>query len=132
MGPSLQIYLLAVSGSAFLEIVRAVWALETGNIPPYYRKPSYWIVRLLLALGSGVLALAYDVTNKILAFQIGATAPAIMQTLVQSPPDLGPRAGPLPPTPPAPAGTNPTNAAPPLPAPTPSTPRRKKGKPPPG
>jgi hypothetical protein len=52
-------------------------------LPPRYRKRGFWIVRLLVSLLAGGLAVAYNIDKPILALNIGASAPLIFLALAQ-------------------------------------------------
>ena len=126
MDPTLRTFLFGASGSAVVEVFLVVRAFEKGRIPARYFKVGYWAFRIGLVAGSGLLALAYGVQSDILAFHIGATAPALLQSLIRSPPELGQAA-------PAPAAQPPATLASPVPGPEPPSPpptTKPKAKPP--
>jgi hypothetical protein len=79
---SLQIFLWGVGGSVAIVIVHLYYHYERGlGIPSRYRKIGYWVVRTLVALLGGALAVAYDIDNPILAINIGASAPLLVTEL---------------------------------------------------
>jgi hypothetical protein len=92
-------------GSVAVEVANVVRTLEAGkHLAARYRRPTFLIVRLLLAFISGAVALLYKPSSDLLAFHLGAATPAILQMLSTSQPALGetPPAPPVPPPPPAP------------------------------
>jgi hypothetical protein len=84
MNQSLRIFLYGLLGSAAVEVVKVVTIYETGRrFPVRYRKRGFWIVRILLGLVGGVLAIAYGVQSDILAIHVGATTPTIIETFAR-------------------------------------------------
>ncbi len=82
--PPWRSFLFGLLGSAAVEIARAVATYEANDpFPAYYRKPGFWIVRAVLAAIGGGLAVAYAVQSDILAFHVGATTPAIIETFLR-------------------------------------------------
>ncbi len=59
---------------------------ESPNLPDYARKPSYWIITLIMILLGGLLAVLYgtDNRNAILIANIGLSAPLIIKTLAET------------------------------------------------
>lgn len=81
----LQQFLWGFVGSLAVEVVRIHLVLgESRRLPLRYSKPQYWIVRLLLALTAGGLAVAYDIKTPVLALHVGAATPLIVQALAQN------------------------------------------------
>ncbi|MEJ2665683.1 MAG: hypothetical protein P8Z81_01035 [Deinococcales bacterium] len=104
-------FLWAVGGGLAAEALRW-WRLvqnqrsgATLNLPAYVRSPFYWALTLLVVLAGGMLAVAYAASGEalgpILAVNIGASAPLIIQGLAASTP--------------APSGVRPLEAARPSP-----------------
>ena len=86
--PNLKIFLFGFGGSAAIEIVSLYVRFETAQssrvvLPWRYRKVSFWIVRFMIAIIAGGLAVAYGINNMILAINIGASAPLILQAFAQ-------------------------------------------------
>jgi hypothetical protein len=78
----LEIFLWGAGGSASIEVVSIYQIFETEKkLPPKYSSFVYWLVRLLLAVIAGGLALAYDIDTPLLAANIGAATPLILQAL---------------------------------------------------
>lgn len=87
MDESLRAFLFGVVGSIAVEVLRVIRVYETGRrMPARYHRWGYWVMRSLLATTGGILAVAYAVKSDILAFHIGASAPAILATLARTPP----------------------------------------------
>jgi hypothetical protein len=61
------------------------------QLPDRYRRPAFWVVRFLLAVVAGGMAAAYDIDKPLLAANVGAATPAILQALAQgfTPPTPG-------------------------------------------
>ena len=53
-------------------------------LPQRYSRPLFWIVRLLVVIVAGGLAIAHDINKPILAANVGAAAPLIIQTLASN------------------------------------------------
>jgi hypothetical protein len=53
------------------------------ELPDRYLKPAYVIVRALLALSGGALAVVFDSPTALAAFYLGASAPIVIDKLAQ-------------------------------------------------
>jgi hypothetical protein len=105
--PALRIFRLGVAGSAAVEVLILVKVYEAGwRLPARYKRWGYLLARAALAALAGLLAMAYGIQNDILAIHIGATAPALLGTLIQRPPEIGAEGLP----PPGPGGKGPSAA----------------------
>lgn len=82
---SLEAFFYGSSASLALEIIAIYNMYCSGNkiLPDRYRMISFWIVRTLVCVIAGGLAMAYKVDNPLLAANIGASAPLILQALAQ-------------------------------------------------
>jgi len=81
----LETFLWGFTGSAAVEVV-ALLSFYYSNpmaLPGRYKKPGFWITRLLLALLAGALAIGYEIDQRILAFNIGAATPLIITSLAR-------------------------------------------------
>jgi hypothetical protein len=65
-------------GSLFVEI-----AIDDGKVPTRYTRFGYLVVRILLALGGGTLAVVFEANNALTAFYLGASAPIVLDKLAQ-------------------------------------------------
>jgi len=81
-------FLYGFAGSFAIEIVTLYQiytvALETKRkhiLPNRYRRAGFWIVRFMLAIIAGGLAVAYEITTPLLAINVGAATPLILQAL---------------------------------------------------
>jgi hypothetical protein len=74
-----------VIGSLVVEIGAACRAAanDNGDVPDRYKKIPYLIVRGLLALSAGALAVVFDPKTALAAFYIGASAPLVLDKLAQ-------------------------------------------------
>lgn len=89
-GHPFRIAACAVSGSIILEIINIYRIYEAGRaFPTRYRRPGFWVVRLLVAFSGGFLALMMRAGNDLIAFQVGMTAPAIVIAMSRRPPESG-------------------------------------------
>ena len=75
-------------GSAAIEIVTAAryYYPPHSRLPSRYNSFTFYIVRLLLAVVAGGLAVAYQIDKPLLALHVGAATPLIMQALAQTTP----------------------------------------------
>ena len=81
-------FLWAAGGSLALEIMSLygeIRASDASGLPAYYKKPLFWIVRIAVTGIAGALAIAEQASNPLLAINIGASAPAILQLLGKPP-----------------------------------------------
>jgi hypothetical protein len=78
-------FLWGVGGSLAVEIITLYQAYHAQriDIPERYRRIGFWIVRALLSAIAGGLAVAYEIDNRLLAANIGASAPLIIQALAR-------------------------------------------------
>jgi hypothetical protein len=86
LDPQFSTFLWGAFGSAAVEVVGAFTALSQDEVvlPPKYRRPSYYVSRIVMAAVAGGVAVAQDITAKPwLALQIGAGAPLILTSIAQ-------------------------------------------------
>lgn len=82
--PHLVIFLCGFGGSIAVEIVMMYQFMQDGSmLPPRYKSPAFWVVRTLLALIGGGLALAYEIDKPLLAANIGAATPLIVKAFAE-------------------------------------------------
>lgn len=88
--PPIEMFLWGFGGSAAVEIITLYGHFNDDNksLPARYCRIGFWIVRLLLAVIAGGLALAYNVKNPILTIHVGAATPLIVQTLARTMPEV--------------------------------------------
>ena len=72
-------------GSVAVEIITIFNALRAtpNGLPARYRSVVFWIVRALVAFLAGGLALAYGIPTPILAMNVGAATPLLIQALAR-------------------------------------------------
>ena len=91
------VFLWAAGGGVAAEALRW-WRLIRGqqqgttiNLPVYARSPLYWGLTAVLVLAGGMLAVAYAASGQqlgpVLAVNVGASAPLIIQGLAASVPE---------------------------------------------
>ena len=79
----------AAGGSLALEVIslyNEIKAQKSAGLPAYYKSWIFWLVRLAVTAIAGALAVAEEASSKLLAINIGASAPAILQLLASRPP----------------------------------------------
>jgi hypothetical protein len=81
----LETFLWGLGGSLGVEIVSLAQHMGGGqpNLPKRYTIFSFYVVRILLAIVAGGLAVAYQIDKPLLAANIGAATPLILQALSQ-------------------------------------------------
>ena len=86
MTPSwLHLFLLGVAGNVTMEAWSVVRTYNAGRTTPARLKRwGFWIARIVLAAGAGVLAASFA-HNDPTAFAYGAGAPAILEKLARNP-----------------------------------------------
>jgi hypothetical protein len=86
MNQSVHVFVFGVIGSVSMEVlVMYSMYLRGRQWPQRYSQKGFWVVRSLIAFMGGLLAFAYGVENSVLALQIGAATPAILEKLGQDP-----------------------------------------------
>ena len=81
----LLVFFWGAGGSVAVEIVSINQYYNKGisRLPKRYKNPVFWLVRLALAAVAGGLALAYEIEKPLLAANIGAATPLIIQALAE-------------------------------------------------
>jgi hypothetical protein len=76
----LETFFWGFLGSAAVELMTLVglYSSRRGRLPGRYRKVGFWFTRVGLALVAGALAAAYEIDQRILAFNVGAATPLIV------------------------------------------------------
>ncbi len=84
MNPS-ETFLWGFLGSVAVEIVTLLgfYYSRPVRFPARYRRIGFWITRFMLALLAGLLAIGYDIHQRILAFNIGAATPLLITFMAQ-------------------------------------------------
>ena len=92
----LETMLWGFLGSVAVELMNlfGFYTSRRDRLPSRYRKVGFWVTRFVLALVAGALAVAYEIDQRILAFNIGAATPLIItfmaKGLRQAPLDAAP------------------------------------------
>lgn len=88
---------LAAEALRWWRLVRSHRSGDTLNLPTYARSPFYWALTSLIVLAGGMLAVAYAASGQrlgpLLAINIGASAPLIIQGLAASAPPVAASGG---------------------------------------
>lgn len=82
-------FLWGVGGSLAVEIVALAHHYQThpSRLPTRYSKWGFYVVRALLAAVAGGVAVAYQIDRPLLALNIGAATPLIIQAFARMPPE---------------------------------------------
>ena len=82
---SAEVFLFGFSGSAAMEVVAALPIFHNQPIivPERYKLISFWVLRTLFAVIAGGLAIVYNADTRLLAVNVGASAPLLLQALGQ-------------------------------------------------
>lgn len=83
---NIEVFVWGMGGCLAVDVVAASQYFHTadGVFPPRYHKPMFYVVRLLLGVIGGGLAIAYGIDKPLLAANIGAATPLIIQAFAQS------------------------------------------------
>jgi hypothetical protein len=78
-------FLWGCAGSLSVEVINLYAAYQgpTIEIPERYKHVGFYVVRAVLTVLAGGLALAYEIDKPLLALNIGAATPLIIQALSQ-------------------------------------------------
>jgi hypothetical protein len=81
----IEIFSWGFSGSVAVDVVTVAQFFNAHKVdlPDRYKRIAYYFVRFLVALVAGGLAVAYEIDKAILAANIGAATPLIIQTFSQ-------------------------------------------------
>ncbi len=89
-GQPLRVYLCGVFGSVALELINILRVYEAGRVfPARYRRLGYWVVRLMVAIVAGGVAVVLKANSDYLSFYTGMTAPALIIAMSRRPPESG-------------------------------------------
>lgn len=85
MSPQMVIFLWGCAGSISVEIINlySVYQQDKISMPDRYKRVGYYIVRFFLVIMAGGLTLAYKLDNPLLALNIGAATPVLIQTFAK-------------------------------------------------
>lgn len=80
---TIEVFGWGLFGSITMELVTLVQAhnIDAKRLPPRYHQLPFWIIRGLLALVAGGMAVAYDIQTPLLAINVGAATPLILTAL---------------------------------------------------
>ena len=84
-----NIVVCGMGGSVAIELVTLLeeYQKEPLKLPERYRRLGYYVVRTLVAFAAGGLALAYEIDKPLLALNVGASAPLLVQALARGLPE---------------------------------------------
>lgn len=90
MLPLREVFFWGLVGSLAIEVVAAYQAINAnqGRMPVRYKRVPFLVVRFVLSLVAGGLAVAYDIQNALLAMHIGAATPLILQRFARAVPGV--------------------------------------------
>lgn len=80
-----EVFLCGFAGSLAVDVVAAaqMYNAHTIVVPERYKRKAFYLVRFLLAVVAGGLAVAYEIDKALLAANIGAATPLIIQAFSQ-------------------------------------------------
>lgn len=80
----ISIFLWGFLGSIAVEVVSLnQYFSGPGTLPGRYKKTGFWVTRFLLALIAGGVSVAYEIKTPLLAVNVGAATPLIVQALAK-------------------------------------------------
>ena len=81
----LETFLWGCTGSIAVEVVALLsyYYSNPVKLPGRYRKAGFWLTRLILVCVAGLLAVGYEIDQRILAINIGAATPLILTSLAR-------------------------------------------------
>jgi len=84
MSPT-ETFLYGMGGSLAIELLTLyeLYQVEPVRLPERYRRFWFYVIRLLLAMAGGALAVVYEINKPRLAVNIGASAPLLLQALAR-------------------------------------------------
>ena len=86
----MQLFICGFFGSCLVEVVTILKYYQTpGRFPVRYSKKGFWFTRMVLAVGGGFFAFAYNPASLLLATHIGVSTPLLIATLTESLPENG-------------------------------------------
>lgn len=82
LDPLTRAFLFGVAGAASVEVLRAYKYFQRGRgFPNRYRALAFYPIALLMTCVGGLVAVANGATTDALAFQLGLTAPLVLERL---------------------------------------------------
>ena len=79
---TIGVFAFGFLGTVIVEIGVAAGRYDRhATLPKQYHQRAYWVVKLLLAVAGGVLAVAHGVSTPLLALQVGAATPLMITAL---------------------------------------------------
>ena len=90
---SLDIFLWGAGGSIAVEVleISKVYYKQRYTLPYRYKLWHFYVIRLILAAIGGGLAIAYGIDKPLLAANIGAATPLLIEALARGVPEQNPR-----------------------------------------
>ena len=83
-----------ILGGAFGELLGWFRLRHDANLPEYVKSATYWVLTTAMFMTGGLLAVAYlrsgVAINPILAINIGASAPLLIQSFIAQTPPIKP------------------------------------------
>lgn len=83
--PEFYVFLWGFGGSVAIEVLAAskIYVQTKLDMPYRYKLWHFYFVRLVLAACGGGLAIAYKIDNPLLAANIGAATPVLLEALTR-------------------------------------------------
>lgn len=94
MNPTIT-FLCGMGGSVAIELVALyeAYQIEPFMLPERYKKFGFYVIRVLLAMAAGGLAVVYEIDKPLLAVNVGVSAPLLLQALARGLQHGGPSRG---------------------------------------
>jgi hypothetical protein len=74
----------AVAGSLMAELVLVYYYLQKGGLPKWYRQRVFYVVRIGIAIGAGILPSVFAAETLTAAFALGVGAPLVVNQITAS------------------------------------------------
>ena len=85
LGYNIPIFLVGVFGSLVIEVAAIVKCYHKERpFPARFRQKGFYFWQFIISLVGGFLVVAYDITNPVLAMQVGASAPTILLAMART------------------------------------------------
>jgi hypothetical protein len=89
VNPHLACFLFGMAGNIAVEVLKILGYFQRGRFHRQYGDWRFWVVRSVLVLISGLMALAYSMSGQqipALAFTIGAASPLLISQMARRSP----------------------------------------------
>jgi hypothetical protein len=85
LGYEIPIFFVGMFGSIVIEVAAIVKCYHKEQpFPDRFRQKGFYFWQFIISLVGGSLVVAYDITNPVLAMQVGASAPTILLAMART------------------------------------------------